>query len=692
MKARSPHPRPPRTQRGFSLLEAALLLVMVGAAIAAGAVLLKADVPAAQIESQEEALRWADQALIAYAAAHARLPCPVKTPSSAADDCVAPGEKGWLPVRALESLYPGGARPKAPIRYTVYRGGDGDLTANTDRYNPVDMDRQSLGFGAVNGLDLCSRLQKAARDTHAHADDALARTRDRNDTSLNIAYGLAVAGPTPGENGARFDGDNANGSAALESPARASSALYDDRVRVRDFASLGETLGCGFADASDPDSVVLASLDVLALATDINREVTAQHEVNKEATQDAVVMAGVSEAMAGLNLGIAGAQVADAIATLVAATATLNIPAIAASATAMGLSIGAAVSTGVGFGLTSWALALTIEARDLAAANPPSAHQDLSVQADMACINADGGYLRTGFRADGTYGPIDPPQWHDGLKQILAREEQTLATLETALARERKELDDLEKMDPSPFLLNPNDDDDRALLDLKMQAIRNLMPKRHAAEDALQKQRRLADELATLRLAVTSLEATVQQCRLAPPTDISGKIRCDQAPASLAAMRDCDVNAMSQAQITARQCVPWKEEDVATAAAEAAALRHEYLQAREQVMKMAEPDLQPGVMPLIHSIDADHFQSYANRLFYYQRFEREVATQRDRVADLRSGYATAKEKCEVLRALRNDPSGNTPYTVWSGADAILRAADCRGATGAVAPAQCGATP
>jgi type II secretory pathway pseudopilin PulG len=299
-------------QRGSGLLEIALLVLLVGAAIAAGFVYLKAQVPARQAQAQEQALAWADQAVVAFAAAYGRLPCPAITPG-AIEDCGA-GAKGWLPAQTLEDVKPrldadGPGHAVAPMRYLVYRGAGADLAQATNSYEPWVWDSDSgkpanWGFGAINGLDFCTSLASAG--THGY-DAGQAHTDDPQGAPANIAYGIAAAGMTAGTTG-RFDGANNDNGPALESPSRQAGSDYDDRVRVRDFSSLGQAMSC---------ATTLASVESVGRATDVWGAAVSQQENNQQDAQ-------ISISNAAVALLLQGADVTEAVGDIVSSTVTLG--------------------------------------------------------------------------------------------------------------------------------------------------------------------------------------------------------------------------------------------------------------------------------------------------------------------------------------------------------------------------------
>ena len=118
----------------------------------------------------------------------------------------------------------------------MYRAGDEDLTLALDLFNPIGSGGKEYPFGQVNELDLCLRLQQARQ---APAGAAAAHVAGDAGAVLNIAYGVVAPGIDADSDGNLFDAANAGAVPRLERPDREPGPGYDDRVRVRDFDTLG---------------------------------------------------------------------------------------------------------------------------------------------------------------------------------------------------------------------------------------------------------------------------------------------------------------------------------------------------------------------------------------------------------------------------------------------------------------------
>lgn len=732
----------PRLARGFSLLEAALLVLLIGGALVTGVLLLRAPAPVRQAQLQEQSLQMADEAVVAYAAAFARLPCPVTAPGS--DTCVASGAKGWLPVRALEAglqrPLAGDNRRLAPLRYVVYGGGgSSDLASASDRFNPHQWDGTAYDFKAINGMDLCAALASASSETASAAHADRANVLDADSQRVNVAYALAAAGPTAGNGGGRFDGRNQDSTAQMESPALAASADYDDRVRVRGFDALARTLGCGYADAANPDNIMAASLDLVALGVDMSNEVTEQHDGNKEDTDLAVIFASLSEVFAGINVALAGANVANSSSTLATASAQLAaaiaacalppwaqcalIPvytaAVTAGGVAVGLSIAATVVAAAALAPTSAALALTIQASDMAKQPLGSSNANIAEAMQNVCLTAEGGYTSRGLDADGKVIVLDPPVWHDGLKQDVAKAQQELDNAISQRDGARGQLDAMEATPPSPLIDYPlppdpdasdDDDDDanynawlewqrtmEARLKVKLEAVRVSETARFEYEKSLKAEQDAQRELDTLVQNSLQLVGQVAVCDDAPPTDPAGELRCDNARAALRAIQLCEFDPSDTTARDQRQCVPWKTQDLATATAARQSAYTTWQTRQNEALATQQPPLKNyidfnsgcflfgcNVLLVPNQDEDDKRETYAKTYFKYLGMVEAVKLAQSERDKRQVDYDKMQAQCDDLRALSlgGDAQGTLTGLVV-GAESILRAADDRGAVGQV---------
>lgn len=436
----------PATQSGLSLLQVMLLLLLLSAVVAAAFQTLQSTRDGDHALTQEQALAWADGAVAAFASSHSRLPCPAATVDGE-EDCTI-GGKGYLPMRTLataagvESSLIGASGPgqlPGPIVYAVNRGAaaDTDLATAHPRYVPLDnsgdarttfkrKDGSSFSYDAVNGLDFCRALVDASQ---APAATTSAYTRDHAGTTLNIAYGVAVAGATPGGNG-RFDRDNQTDAIALEGPWTHTGSDYDDRVRVRTFQGLAEASGCRVLAAASapgtaaaPDAVPLAAVDLAGEAVNIADTVSDLQKSTLESAEDSVESGEMAVSFGAIGITLTGVKIGATTIDLVEKIGLLtqNIARCAASlgvecwrvplSIASLATVGAALAQAVtALGLQSGALADTKdalekarEAKDMAKSETEKDTADLAAAIRQAYVTAWGD-----GNCDGNGDPVAP--------------------------------------------------------------------------------------------------------------------------------------------------------------------------------------------------------------------------------------------------------------------------------------------
>lgn len=196
-------------------------------------------------QDQVRTARWAEAAIDAYAAWEGRLPCPASTPGGT-QDCSLQG-KGWLPVQTLLGHAPAPSWQPLATRYVVYRAPARDLAEASD---VTDLDEDNPEDKS-NGYDLC---QKVAGDADVWRinggggggfNRALAHSKDEHLQDINVAYGLAVAGPS-----GVMSSLNADAAPGVEAPSRERGMTYHDYTVAVPFATLHRRLGCGMVTAS----------------------------------------------------------------------------------------------------------------------------------------------------------------------------------------------------------------------------------------------------------------------------------------------------------------------------------------------------------------------------------------------------------------------------------------------------------
>lgn len=262
--------RPVARQRGFSLLELAVSLAVLGLLAMGFTAYWRYAAQTRVAEGEQDLLQQSRAALLGYVHAHSRLPCPAAD-TQGFEQCSG-GALGQLPWRSL-------GLPQAAagqIRYGVYRAAnsvspwlDQDLAVAMDRLVPlnnitangleagktpippvqVPTPNASLLIGNSNLQDFCHAARAAAANATVNSAALAVADAGAPSTLRPVAFALALPGLLDADgDGDPFDGRQHTASAAapvFDAANRPQSATNDDRVLALGFAELLGALGCG---------------------------------------------------------------------------------------------------------------------------------------------------------------------------------------------------------------------------------------------------------------------------------------------------------------------------------------------------------------------------------------------------------------------------------------------------------------
>ncbi|MDH7942553.1 hypothetical protein QGM61_01860 [Pseudohongiella sp. SYSU M77423] len=253
--------------RGFSALEIALVLLVVGLLLAGGLGALRAGANAIEISTAEAFQEQVASQLIEFARANHRLPCPDSNVDGLEDDCSSSTIRtGGVPYYSL-GMEPGSTIANTStgienLMYGVYRNstagsagnGGADLSILDERTGDAQGDA-----GYRNREDFRQALRNAgselvdngvtASEIYVTGDGQTSGDENcQTNQVANMAFVLISSGATDMDgSGGRFDGLNdawrKDGSGALcaSSPNKRKNAGYDDKVLAYNFdALLGE--------------------------------------------------------------------------------------------------------------------------------------------------------------------------------------------------------------------------------------------------------------------------------------------------------------------------------------------------------------------------------------------------------------------------------------------------------------------
>lgn len=347
---------PSRCQSGFSMLELAMVLVVLGLVT----VLLVNFLGTATRERRELAsadlLTRADDALLAYAMINSRLPCPAAD-GSGLEDCSG-AQVGRLPFRTL-GLPDASARNMryGVLRRAASRKQDADLARAWDRYDPLQVIGGKTGTelalgGAPNGIDMCWALRNAQS---APADSGflhVARPEAPSAIADNVAYALALP-----RDGNRFSSHQAGNDPAFDSPRRRASAQFNDRILAVGLDQLSARMRCGdhLAAASHAHFNAAAAIAVMHTAME---DYKGQLAVSEKMALANTLSGGAAVAGGVSAVTLAGAGMADSISEGLASTGVVAYKVgLAAAATAAAIAVAVTAGVMVGYAATAYSSA-----------------------------------------------------------------------------------------------------------------------------------------------------------------------------------------------------------------------------------------------------------------------------------------------------------------------------------------------
>ncbi len=324
--------------RGFSLIEVAIALAILGLVALAATAYWRSATQAKVVLVERDLMAQAQSTLVGFAYTQFRLPCPASNPTTGLEDCSATNQAQFLPWATLAL----GDTRLRQMRYGVYRKAnvnprlDTDLSTATsldragviittgvsERTTPIGMDTL---IGNRNLFDFCHALNTAAS---LATDSNFLHTIDTAGNKKNVAFALALPGGADADgDGNVFDGFQAAqypaapaspaGAPAFDAPSRPHTLDFDDKVAATSAGTLFASLSCGLAFAA-------------ADHTHFNAATTARimqkgYYDYKFILELNVAIATVGSFGAIANVASAAAGVAAGIATLAGAIADASI-------------------------------------------------------------------------------------------------------------------------------------------------------------------------------------------------------------------------------------------------------------------------------------------------------------------------------------------------------------------------------
>lgn len=325
------HPR--RRSAGFSVLELAVALAVVGVAGLAAWQLLPASRGVAEGDPAQLRLRQAQDAVEGFALRSARLPCPALAGGNGTETCGA-NALGELPWRTL-----GLQRAEVPLRYGVYRTATADLATAVAKFSPhLPPAPVVAGYSAsqINGLDFCQALRVAT-----------AAPAGLTAGGAPVAYAVADAGADRVFNLPYTGG--------FPLPGAPITPEFDDRIAATGLGELSARLSCvtRMGEAQAAARSAYAAFDIYRDADMFDRFRGFAYQVRISNTK----MATATVSLATLDMLNAVATTASAV-SLAANSVGVGAGVIAGGVLAIGAAAAALTAASVQLGL-----AVTAEAK-----------------------------------------------------------------------------------------------------------------------------------------------------------------------------------------------------------------------------------------------------------------------------------------------------------------------------------------
>lgn len=238
--------------KGFTLIEMAIVLVVIGIIISAAQSFYRGGLKTAEYTKIQSQLESINQALITYAMQNNRLPCADTNDDGYEEASLSNCQTGAVPYKTLGMNQMANTQTqisKRNIVYGVYRNSnviaslDADLTLSKDRTGDLPGSQYyENNFDFIKALSNGNNNAFNNTRVYTAGDETTVDCTIAND---NYAYILASAGVDDADNdGNEFDGVNKDlkldgtGTLCFSSAIKRKNNQYDDIVMVMHFQSL----------------------------------------------------------------------------------------------------------------------------------------------------------------------------------------------------------------------------------------------------------------------------------------------------------------------------------------------------------------------------------------------------------------------------------------------------------------------